>query len=71
VTVQPSFLDVISEVDSGLIPFNDSRISCYKSSLPSVNANVHVALDENYRGVVNLEPKDGDVEISCQGAGVS
>ncbi len=70
VTVQPSFLTVISEVDSGIIPFDNFYISCYKTGSPSVHARVHASLDEIHRDVVNLEPKDGDVEIKRQGEGV-
>jgi len=66
-TIQPTFLTVLSEVESGLIPFDDFWISCYKTSSPSVHAKVHVSLDEVNRDKVNMEPKDGDVKIECYG----
>jgi proteasomal ATPase-associated factor 1 len=66
VTIQPTFLTVISEVDSGIIPFDTFWISCYKESQPSVHTKVHVELDETRRDVVNLEPEDTRVQIQRQ-----
>src|ERR1700722_5347539 len=63
ITVQPTFQTVISEVNSGIIPFDTFWVSCYKQSEPSIHAKIHVELDETRRDVVNLVPKDGDVQI--------
>lgn len=71
ITIQPTFLTVISEVNSGIIPFDFFWISCYKESLPSVHTKVRVQLDETDRNVVLLEPQDTQVQIRHQGNTVS
>ena len=71
VTIQPTFHTVISEVDSGIIPFDGFWVSCYKESLPSVHAKINVKVNEIHRDVVDLEPDDPRVQIQAQTSTVS
>ena len=66
VTIQPTFHTVISEVDSGIIPFDNFWVSCYKESLPSVHTKINVKVNEIRRDVVDLEVDDPRVQIQAQ-----
>lgn len=66
-TIQHDFQTVISEVHSGIIPFDSFWVSCYKTSVPSVHAKILVELDERDRDLVKLTPKDGDVDVKRNG----
>jgi hypothetical protein len=66
VIIQPTFKTVISEVDSGIIPFESFWVSCYRQKQPTVHAKIHVELDEIQRDVVNLMPKEGNVQVHRQ-----
>ncbi|KAJ6500847.1 WD40-repeat-containing domain protein [Mycena sanguinolenta] len=65
-TIQPTFLEVIEEVRSGLVSSDTFWLSCYKSSEPSAHSKVRVTLDEVNRDVVHLETP-GNVQIKDTG----
>ncbi|PPQ76024.1 hypothetical protein CVT26_005553 [Gymnopilus dilepis] len=64
VSIQPTYTEIIHEVQEGLIPYEKIWISCYKSSEASVHAKVNAELDEQDRNRVNLTAVEGDVEVS-------
>ncbi|KAJ6630383.1 WD40-repeat-containing domain protein [Mycena sp. CBHHK59/15] len=66
VTIQPTFLEVVEEVRSGLVPFETFWLSCYKSSEPSIHSKVRVSLDEVRRDVIHLEPSE---KVQVKGTG--
>jgi proteasomal ATPase-associated factor 1 len=59
ITVQHDLLDVISDVDSGLVAFEDVWVSCYKTDEPSVHGKVRISLDDNDRSIVRLDAREG------------
>lgn len=69
-TIQPTFLEVIEEVRSGLVSSDTFWLSCYKSSEPSIHSKVRVTLDEVNRDVVHLEAS-GDLKVKDVGKDVS
>ncbi|KAF8890847.1 WD40-repeat-containing domain protein [Gymnopilus junonius] len=64
VTIQPTFTEVIYDVQEGLIPYEKLWISCYKASETSVHAKVNAELDDRDRNRVNLTPIQGEIEVS-------
>ncbi|KAJ6606014.1 WD40-repeat-containing domain protein [Mycena vulgaris] len=66
VTIQPTFLEVIEEVRSGIVPSDTFWLSCYKPAEPSIHTKVRVTLDEVNRDVIHLEPSGG-IEITDSG----
>ncbi|KAF8883917.1 WD40-repeat-containing domain protein [Gymnopilus junonius] len=64
VTIQPTFTEVIYDVQEGLIPYEKLWISCYKASETSVHAKVNAELDDRDRNRVNLTPIEGEIEVS-------
>lgn len=69
VSIQPSFPEVIQEVQDGVIPFDKFWVSCYKNSETSIHAKVFVELDDVDRNLVLLKPvkdsgeKDDNIQI--------
>jgi proteasomal ATPase-associated factor 1 len=59
VTAQHDLLDVISDVDSGLVAFEDIWVSCYKTDEPSVHGKVRVSLDDTERSTIRLDAREG------------
>lgn len=70
VTIQPTFLEVIGEVRSGIVPSDTFWLSGYKPTEPSIHSKVRVTLDEVNRDVIHLEPSGG-FEIKDVGRDVS
>ncbi|KAK7036028.1 WD40 repeat-like protein [Favolaschia claudopus] len=66
VTIQPTFLEVIEEVRSGLTTSDTFWLSCYKSSEPSTHAKVRVTLDEVNRDQIHVEAS-GNINIKDVG----
>jgi hypothetical protein len=59
VTVQHDMLDVVSDVDSGLVAYEDIWVSCYKTDEPSVHGKVRLSLDDEDRSLVRLDAREG------------
>ncbi|THH27144.1 hypothetical protein EUX98_g7041 [Antrodiella citrinella] len=59
VTIQPDFEQVISDINSGLVPNESFWISCYKSGETTVHGKVHATLDERDRNLVRFEGQGG------------
>ncbi|KAL1744274.1 WD40-repeat-containing domain protein [Schizophyllum fasciatum] len=79
VTAQPSFPDVVREVDEGIIPSEQIWVSCYRRALPdsnganinrptSVHAKIDVALDARDRNLVRFGVVEGDVRLEKDAA---
>jgi hypothetical protein len=65
--LKPAFKSIISDVIAGVKPSGSTFwASCYRQKHPSVHATIHVEVDEKNRDVVNLVPKEGDIQISRQ-----
>jgi len=71
VTIQPSFTEVIQEVNDGIIPSEKFWVSCYKNSEPSVHAKVNVQLDEVDRNLLLTRAVEDDVDVTRNAEGVS
>ena len=71
ITIQPSFAEVIQEVQNGLVPFDKFWVSCYKNSEPSVHSKISVGLDEMDRDLVLFKTVEGDAHVTKDAAGVS
>ncbi|KAL1662131.1 WD40-repeat-containing domain protein [Schizophyllum commune] len=70
VTAQPSFPDVVREVDDGIIPREQIWVSCCRRAPPdsngtptSVHAKIDVTLDARDRNLVLLKTVEGDVKL--------
>ncbi|KAL1706478.1 WD40-repeat-containing domain protein [Schizophyllum commune] len=70
VTAQPSFPDVVREVDDGIIPSEQIWVSCYRRAPPdsngtptSVHAKIDVTLDARDRNLVLFNTVEGDVKL--------
>jgi len=70
ITIQPSFAEVIQEVQNGLVPFDKFWVSCYKNSESSVHGKINVGLDEVDRDLVLFKTLEGDAHVTKDVAGV-
>lgn len=66
-TIQPDFLNVISDVQAGVVPSETIWISCYKTDRPSVHGKVDATLDDSDRDLVVFERREGDVKLERNG----
>ncbi|KAF9523680.1 WD40-repeat-containing domain protein [Crepidotus variabilis] len=62
ISIQPSFPEVLQEIQDGVIPFDKFWVSCYKSGETSTHAKVLAELDETDRNLVLLKPVNEDGE---------
>ncbi|PPQ99585.1 hypothetical protein CVT24_005164 [Panaeolus cyanescens] len=83
VSIQPTFTEVVQEVEEGIIPSEQIWVSCYKTNEPSAHAKFSVELDERDRDLVLFTPIKGSNEgqtkitrtgnnfsVSCEGLGI-
>lgn len=68
-TVQPTFHEVIHEVDQGIVPEESFWVSCYKEGEPSIHTKVLAELDPHDRDQVNLTSQDKNVTINAGAVG--
>jgi proteasomal ATPase-associated factor 1 len=71
VTIQPSFTEVIKEVQDGIIPSENFWVSCYKNLETSLHGKVKVELDDVDRNLIKTRTIEGDVEVTRNFEGVS
>lgn len=69
-SVQPSFPDVIDDVQKGRVPEDTFWMSYFPESEPNVHAKVRTTLDEVDRDLVRFKVEDSDFEFGSS-AGVS
>lgn len=63
VTVQPDVLEVIGDVEQGLIEQEDVWVSCYESEKPSVHGKVRVSISDEARDQCAFKGREG---VECQ-----
>jgi hypothetical protein len=59
-TIQPTFSEVLKDVESGLVPEDQFWLSLYKAGEESVHASVHTALDEVDRNKILYSIRVGE-----------
>ncbi|TRM57505.1 WD40-repeat-containing domain protein [Schizophyllum amplum] len=71
VTAQPSFPDVVREVDDGMIPNEKIWVSCYTHKWgKSIHAKIDVTLDAHDRSLVRFNTVEGDVKLEKDARGI-
>lgn len=58
-TVQHTLPSVASEIYNAVIPSELVWLSCYRHGEPSVHGKIRLSLDEEDRGKINFEGKEG------------
>ncbi|TFK72609.1 WD40 repeat-like protein [Pluteus cervinus] len=76
-SIQPTFPEVLRDVESGLVPSDRFWVSCYKEDAQSIHREVQAELDDTDRDLVNLSVVDANrggetrYSVSCASLGIS
>ena len=58
-SVQPDFEVSVNDVRDGIVPEETFWLSCYKTGTQSVHGEVHLALNESNRDIVDFTGRKG------------